>query len=47
MRADDIYSTTHQISYYLYYMYAYIFQGSAPVEVASVIDRGKLNERMT
>ncbi len=43
MRADDIYSTTNQISYYVYYMNAYIFQGCAPVEIASVIYRGKLN----
>ena len=41
--SDDIYSTTNQSSYYVFYIYVYMFQGSAPVEVASVIYRGKLN----
>jgi hypothetical protein len=41
--SDDIYSTTNEIACFIFYMYVYTFQGSAPVEVASLIYRGKLN----
>ncbi len=48
--SDDIYSTSNPNFkfpiMYLICMYIY-FSGSAPVEVVSVIYRGKLNQRMT